>query len=117
MGPRLKRSFKEIKNGKYIKQRRELQLIMDNLELKRKIKSYEDFFKKQWNIISLDGGSLNDEEEQSMKKLLFNAQRKQQERRESGRLTLRDLINRSDNEEEYKTPQKPRDVYMTPQKK
>ena len=90
MGPRLKRSFKEIKNGKYIKQRRgELQLIMDNLELKRKIKSYEDFLKSNGILSLLDGGSLNDEEEQSMKKLLFNAQRKQQERRESGRLTLR----------------------------
>ena len=112
MGPRLRRSFKEIKNGKYIKQRRgELQLIMKNEELQRKIKSYEAFLKSNEILSLLDGGKLKDEEGQRMRTLLFNARRKRQVLRESERLgTLKNLIDESESEEEYKTPQKPREA-------
>ncbi len=110
MGPRLRRSFKEIKNEKYITERRgELQLIMKNEELERKIKSYEKFLKGNGILSLLDGGRLKVEEERRMKTLFFKAKRKKQDLGESRRLTLRDLINRSDDEEEYKTPRKNKD--------
>ena len=113
MGPRLRRSFKEIKNKRFIQQRQgELQLIMKNEELERKIKSYENFLKSNGILSLLDDGILNDEGERSMKKLLFNAQRRRKVLRESERLgTLKNLIDESDNRaagdlEKYKTPQK-----------
>ena len=96
MGPRLRRSFKEIKNGKYIKQRRgEITLRRENDQLRetnQKLRRFNDFLVNN-RIQSMlnDEGEVEDEfklvVEEAREKLRENAQEY------FGDLVLKDLIN------------------------